>query len=166
MPLKSEKMDDLKNISILSYQVPQIGLIRPWLDSVFKRLGISITSNVVEQGKFLEMDWDKSENDLVLFSFGVADPEPTTWLSLVLGSKFVSFDVEDRGEFDRLMGISDFQTQVQGYRDLLIRIARKGGYARPLLHGATISIGSPGMSFDLVDPLDETVDYSKIRFSH
>lgn len=159
-----ETKSPLKKVKILSYKVPQLDLIRPWLDQLTQGLGILLEWQVLDQQKFLSTDWDKSGNDLVLFSFGVADPEPTTWLGLVLGSRFISYESVDHKRFESLTGVQDTQRQVEGYQDLLTDIALNGGYL-PLFHGATFSIGRPGMNFDLVDPLDETVDYSKIQFA-
>jgi hypothetical protein len=154
----------INEVKILSYSVPQIGLIRPWLDALAKKAGTKINWTIVSSEKFLSMDWDNSGCDLVLFSFGVADPEPTTWLSLVIGSKFITYDEAEKAEFNKLLHIADHSQQNEGYRNLLAKIASHGGYL-PLFHGATIAVGAPGINFDLVDPLDETVDYSKIKFT-
>lgn len=154
-----------KKIKILSYTVPQLELIRPWLDKILEEEGIEASWNILPPERFLTMDWESSGDDLVLFSFGVADPEPTTWLSLILGSKFVRADADDSATFAKLVKVTDPERQIKGYRKLLANIAKKGGYV-PLFHGATIAMGYPELDFHLIDPLDETVDYSKIKFSN
>lgn len=151
-------------IRILSLATPQLEFIRPWLEGIAKTDNVDLVWDIRDPAQFLSMDWDSTESDLALFSFGVADPEPTTWLSLVFNSKFISYDESDRRKFAAAMKLDDPAAQIREYRGLLSEIALKGGYV-PLLHGATMAIGQPGLNFDLVDPLDETVDYAKIRMA-
>lgn len=151
-------------VRVVSYDAPQLALLRSWLDALGAKAGVQIEWKLISGPEFLKFDWDKVDGDLGLFSFGVADPEPTTWLSLVFGSKFIWFSEAHETRFHHLIAERNVEAQVSGYRALLADVASEGGYL-PLIFGATISVGQPGMSFEAVDPLDETVDYSKIRFS-
>ena len=155
-------LPSLKAVRVLTYESPALDFYRDWLEVEAKAAKIKLDWEVVSLPEFLKADWDKSGCDLALFTFGVADPEPSTWLGLVFGSSFVSLDNKQRNEFQRLMGIGDHSQQVDGYRTLLKEVGQGGGYL-PLLHSATISLGRPGINFDLVHPLDETVDFSKLQ---
>lgn len=161
---KIKRPNGSEKIRILSYSVPALRLYQTWLVPLAAKAGIQIEWKIVGVDEFLSMDWDKSKVDFVLYAFGVADPEPTTWLGLVFGKKFIAYSSEEHDEFEALIKMSDHEKQTAAYRELIYKIGLRGGYL-PLLHGATISIGRPGMNFDLVHKLDETIDYSKIQFT-
>lgn len=156
-------LEPLPKIKILTYSSPALDLYSDLLPKLAESLQIAIEWQVVTQEQFLHMDWDDSGCDYALFSFGVADPEPTTWLSLLFESKFISFDKTDLNNFHELMKERKVSRQVSGYRKLLKEIGARGGYL-PLLHAATVVLGRPEMNFKKVNALDETVDYSKIQF--
>lgn len=107
----------------------------------------------------------KSQYDLKILSFGVADPEATTWLSLVLNKDgpFIELSKKDHDEFERILrnylGKSD---EVQKLKKLLWQIGNRGSYL-PLFHFSTMSIARSPISFKNIKELDETVDYSKLK---
>ncbi|MGE4131040.1 MAG: ABC transporter substrate-binding protein [Bdellovibrionales bacterium] len=151
-------------ISILTMAEASTKVAEDLVNELAAKAGIDVEWRAIPSTDFLTRDWESFGADYALFSFGVADPEPTTWLGLVFGSKLIQYSPTEKKKYEKIAGISDQGEQVAQYRDLLRSIAMRGGYL-PLMHGATISIGAKGMSFERVDPLDETVDYSKIRMN-
>jgi Bacterial extracellular solute-binding proteins, family 5 Middle len=163
--LKPRDFKASTTLEILAIANPSLDLAKEIVTAIADKAGLPIRWRAVSAKEFLSKDWNSFGSDFALFSLGVADPEPTTWLNLVFGSHFIQFSDEEKSEFERLTGLAPADVQVKGYRELLKKIALRGGYL-PLLHGATVSLGSKGMSFQNIDPLDETVDFSKIVMEH
>jgi hypothetical protein len=102
------------------------------------------------------------DTDFLLINFGVADPEPTTWMGLLFSeNNFISFEEQDRVEFQKISASKSKEAEVAAYKKLLERIALRGGFL-PLFHFSTLSIGQRNMNFKAIRELDETVNFSKV----
>jgi hypothetical protein len=133
----------------------------------FKRLKIDVEWVLCENFANVERSIaEDAEIDFELFSFGVADPEPSTWLSLVLNpdSPFVELAKDDSDTFNsillRKLSLSDEAEQL---RRLLREIGERGSYA-PVFHFSSLIVGRRGLKFTAVNELDETVPLPKIKF--
>ena len=153
-----------RTFRIITTRVPQFEFHRPVIDSFMNALNAKIDWVIV--GNFQEtlaaIDADPSI-DFDLFSFGVADPEPATWMALVLSadSSFVSVDTSDLDEYRQIARLHNREMEVAGFRKLIEKVGLRGSYL-PLFHYSTLSVARPGISFERVSELDETVDYSKL----
>lgn len=155
-----------KVITVIVRDNPQSDFQIPLFVEVFKDLGVEL--KVVKASSY----WDLVKQvkadpgiDLELVSFGVADPEPATWMGLVMNESSLFVDVEptDLRTFKQLTAEQNKDREVAGFRSLLTSIAQRGSYV-PLFHFSSLSLGQPGISFKNIGELDETVTYSKIIF--
>ncbi|MGZ3771788.1 MAG: ABC transporter substrate-binding protein [Bdellovibrio sp.] len=154
-----------KKIKILSYVSSFHDYHKKALEPVFKDLGLSVEWDLKNRGEYLTLLFaDKeSDHDFALSGFGVADPEPATWLGLIFGSKFIKFSKFDGNEFSKIASHKADGNEVEDFKSLISKIQKEGGFV-PLFFFSTLSIGKPPMDFSKIRELDETVDYSKIIF--
>lgn len=158
-----------KSISILVIAGPQFKfqktIIENEINSIKPDLKIEwIIKNSISE--FLEVLSNSSTFDLKLLSFGVADPEAATWMSLVINRKnpFIELKESEIIKFEKIVSNhSEIKKENTNLSKLLNEIGKRGGYL-PLFHFSTLSIGKPGLSFENIHELDETVDYGKIIF--
>lgn len=104
--------------------------------------------------------------DLVLLSFGAADPSPVTWLSLVLENEFFfigDYDHSYRKKLSQIKRIADREKQRDELINILYDAGREGLYV-PLAHFSSVAISAPGISLKRIRESDETVDLSKVIF--
>ena len=137
---------------------------RQYLEQSARKLGIKLKWQAVEIAQFYKEFPTASNYDFLLINYGVADPEPTTWMGLLFtANNFISFDEADLAAFKRISSAGSKTAEVTEYKDLLESIAFRGGYL-PLFHFSTLSIGQKQMSFKAIGELDETVTFSKVIF--
>lgn len=135
---------------------------RGFLEKAAAKIGVKIRWKAVPVDRFFKEFPTASEDDFLLISFGVADPEPTTWMGLLFSdNNFISFNEEDRAEFKKISGLKTKEEEVAGFKKLLEKMAFRGGYL-PLFHFSTLSIGHRNLDFKSIRELDETVNFSKV----
>ena len=154
-------------ISILTLEGYQYKIQKPIIEALSKQVSKDIKINWVTRNTIGEVLAEASPNskyDLKLLSFGVADPEAATWLSLVMNKDrpIVEFSDSDSKKFEKIMKRhSGNEYEVKELKELLASIGERGSYL-PLFHFSTMSIGKPGINFDKISELDETINYSKL----
>lgn len=155
----------IEKIKILSHKSDLHSYHEQALTPIFKELGVSVEWDVRNRSEYLKLALGEkdSDHDFTLIGFGVADPEPTTWLGLIFGSKFIKFNEADYGEFKKIASNKFDGNEVHSFKSLIKKIQTDGGFV-PLFFFSTLSIGKPPMDFAKIKELDETVDYSKIIF--
>jgi MarR-like DNA-binding transcriptional regulator SgrR of sgrS sRNA len=152
------------NVKIIVGMSPQYEIQKPLVAQAAQSLGVQVewvpVRSAVDVATAVKQD---PEIGFDIFNFGVADPEPTTWMGLVLNPESVFVDVtpEDLAEFNRISHLNVKEQEATEYRALLTSMALRGSYV-PLFHFSTLSLGQPGISFENIHELDETVDYSKL----
>ncbi len=153
-------------VRIVAQKAPQNDYQRPLVSKTFQTLGCDVewisADSVGEMNDTIKRD---PTIDFRLSSFGVADPEPTTWMGLILseGSPFVDVVPSDLVTFKRIASLSSREEEVKQFQAVLREIGLRGSYV-PLFHFSTLSVAQPGISFENIQELDETVDYSKLLF--
>lgn len=154
-----------KKVKILSYKSAFHEYHKKALEPVFKDLGLSVEWDIKNRSEYLELLFadNESDHDFDLAGFGVADPEPATWLGLIFGSKFIKFSNADSNLFAKIASHKSNGEEVADFKNLISKIQGEGGFV-PLFFFSTLSIGKPPMDFSKIRELDETVDYSKIIF--
>lgn len=154
-------------VSILAIEGHQYEIQKKVIEKLAKKLKAEVKIKWTTKkttASFLEELKDNSVFDLKILSFGVADPEASTWLSLVLNKEnpFVEISPVDMIEFEKILNShSGNQKEVLDLKKLLTKIGERGSYL-PLFHFSTMSLAQPGISFENINELDETVDYSKL----
>lgn len=133
------------------------------LESVLQKAGVKAIWKSVPQKVYFKTASEDQTIDFVLLNFGVADPEPTTWMSLIFDQRMVDFDESDHEAFRKVSATGAREVEIGKYKNILESIAARGGYL-PLFHFSTLAIARKGMSFKHLSELDETVDYSKVVF--
>jgi len=156
-----------------SFHAQQIKIIAPeglstkfhmeFLKPVFDSLNLSVSWVQRPLNEFLDLLKTDTSYDLALVSFGVADPEPSTWMSLVMDTGFIQASSEDKSKFQKILALTDRKKEVDLLKNLLQEMHLRGSYT-PLFWGSTLSIGQDPISFEKIRELDETVDLSKIVF--
>lgn len=166
--LEPSEQNNLPNeVSILAIDGDQLKIHRPIIDSLVATMNPIVKIKWVIKptiDAFLKELTDKSPYDFKILSFGVADPEAATWLSLVLNKEnpFIELSKKDTEKFEKIMNNhSGNHKEVLDLKNLLTSIGERGSYL-PLFHFSTMSIAQPGISFEKISELDETVDYSKL----
>ena len=135
------------------------------VEKCFNTLGIKpqwkFFSSYAELDNYIEKYDDL---DFKLANYGVADPQPTTWMGLTFSKnlRFINFDAKDLKKFKEISKKGGGK-EVKEYTDLLKLMMSQGKYV-PLFHFSTLAVGKKGMSFKNIQELDETVDYSKVEF--
>ncbi len=155
--------DHPKNVKLLAIAGPNTDFHREILSPVFKKLDISVAWEMVLINDFVQALKSNTSYDLALVSYGVADPEPSTWMSLTMDSEFIHVLPEEKKTLQKAFQSPDRGTEIKTLKSLLRKMHARGSYM-PLLWGSTLSVGQPNMSFELIKPTDETVDLSKIVF--
>lgn len=148
-------------VKVLAHQTPVTDLHEKILSESLNIAGIGLVWDKLPFPEYLKKVSNSSDHDIIFLSFGVADPEPSTWLSLIKDSKFVEFDKEDTLSFNAIIKEENEEIANEQFRTLLKSILNKGGYV-PLFHGSTLVIGHQGINFTKIRELDETVDLSKL----
>lgn len=157
-----------KEISIVGISGYQFDIQRNIIEELVKRnkLPVKITfsskDTIVD---FLKEIEPSSKFDLKILSFGVADPEAATWLSLVLNKDgpFIELSKNDHENFEAILrNFSGKSDEIQKLKKMLTQIGVRGSYL-PLFHFSTMSLAKPPISFINIKELDETVDYSKLK---
>ena len=126
------------------------------LAPIFKKLGLNVEWKSVAQRDFVKATDEDTSLDFVLINFGVADPEPTTWVSLIFEQSFVSFDKKDEVAFKEAAALNSPTKEIKKYKAILKDIAGRGGYL-PLFHFSTLAIARKGISFKDLHELDGLV---------
>ncbi len=154
----------LKSIKIVVRHGPQFEVQRPLIEKAAQALGVKVQwVSVKTYAESSAAEKADPEIGFNLISFGVADPEPATWMGLVLDETGFFSDVEKQDviEFKKMAAIADKAKEIAEFKKLLEKMAYRGSYL-PLLHFSTLSIGQVGINFNGIKELDETVDYSKL----
>jgi hypothetical protein len=133
------------------------------LTDFFNSQGVKVSWDIMPFPKYVENLSKTETHDIILLNFGVADPEPATWMSLIRDAKFVAFDAKDLKDFESALKIENKSESISRFKELLKEVMKKGGYA-PLYYGSTLALGHKGLSFKQMRELDETVNLSKVIF--
>ncbi len=163
--IKTGSTAAIQKIKILSHKSDLHNYHEQALNPIFKELGVTVEWDVRNKSDYLKLTLGESDSDhdFTLIGFGVADPEPTTWLGLIFGSRFIKFTEDDYNEFKKIASNKFDGNEVDAFKQLIKKIQTDGGFV-PLFFFSTLSIGKPPMDFSKIKELDETVDYSKIIF--
>jgi MarR-like DNA-binding transcriptional regulator SgrR of sgrS sRNA len=132
------------------------------LTPIFKELSIDVSWDIKIKSDFVKLFYEDGKYDFVLFDFGVADPEPATWIGIITTNAFIYLEKEDIEKFQRASHITKIEEEVSAFKVLLKKSFEKGNYL-PLFHFSTLSIGHKNIDFKNIRELDETVNYSKIN---
>lgn len=157
-----------KEVKIVGISGYQFDLQKNILEEIVKRYGIPTKLNFTSKSsipEFLSDIGSNSKYDLKILSFGVADPEAATWLSLVLNKDgpFIELSKNDFDEFEKILrSYSGKSDEIQKLKMMLWGIGNRGSYL-PLFHFSTMSIARGQINFKNIKELDETVDYSKLK---
>ena len=157
-PGRAPRGDEVLKVAILNPQVPG-----DFLKEAFKAIGLRIAYDLLPIAKGKEAQ-DSGKYDLMVATFGAADPDPVTWLSLVLGNdrEFIGdYDHAYRHEFETIKGIRDAATRVARLRELITRAGAQGLYV-PIAHFSSIAVADHSLDLKRIRPSDETVDLSKV----
>lgn len=163
LEFKPAQPKEKKTVRILARKSIQSDSQRPKIDEAFQKLGMAASWVFVASFQELLAARKSGKHDFALMNVGVADPEPTTWMGLIIKEDSMFADVEkgDIADFKAAARATSKTQEVELLRALLKRMGERGSYL-PLFHYSTLSIGRPGLSFENVGELDETVDYSKL----
>jgi len=145
-------------IAAISSQIPI-----DFFDRELKRRGLSANFLNFEISDIKQAQ-SRDDIDFILLSFGSADPDPVTWLSLVFSGKF-DFIADYGGiykkRFDESKKIVDRTNLVSELRRLLTDAGKEGLYL-PLAHFSSIAVADSLLDLKNIRVTDETVDMSKI----
>jgi|GEM_PF-2575465 len=131
------------------------------LKPIFDSMGVDTTWDFYAKSEFSRLLYSNKQYDLALFDFGVADPEPSTWIGVITTNEFIHLDSGDIEKFQKVSKINNIEDEVKEFKIHLKESFEKGNYL-PLFHFSTLSIGHHNIEFTLIRDLDETVNYSKI----
>lgn len=167
--IKKPKLTKLKAIT---YESKVTDLQIDQINKVATDIGLLIEWNIVTKS-----EWQSDNNvelnsvrpyfdkvfDLVLVSWGVADNDPGTWMSLILnpGGSFMDVSESDIKRSKEILQFKNRGEVIAGYIDLLRQKQLDGSYV-PLYHFSTLTLGRENLSFDRIGDLDETVEFAKI----
>jgi MarR-like DNA-binding transcriptional regulator SgrR of sgrS sRNA len=157
-PGRSPKGREVVKIAVLNQQIPG-----HFLKMAFAALGLKIEYDLLPISKGKEAQ-ESGKYDLMAASFGAADPDPVTWLSLVLGNEreFIGdYDHAYRHEFEKIKDIRDSSVRVERLRELITRAGAQGLYV-PLAHFSSIAVADHTLDLSRIRASDETVDISKV----
>lgn len=135
----------------------QIKILKP----IFNSMGINAYFDLHVKSEFANLLYSSQEYDFALFDFGVADPEPSTWIGIITTNEFIHLDPDDNQKFQQASQFLKIEDEIKAFKELLESSFMKGNYL-PLFHFSTLSIGQSNINFSLIKELDETVDYSKL----
>lgn len=166
-PLKVHKtfqhIQKNKSIKILAIEGLATEFHTEILNPLLDQLNINATWDKRPLNEFVDRLNSDESYDVALVSFGVADPEPSTWMSLVIDSEFIHVLPKEKKEFQNILKIQSRKDEVAQLKGLLERLHDRGSY-EPLFWGSTMSVVQKNMSLEKIRELDETVDLSKIIF--
>ncbi len=134
------------------------------LDPILKELGIDAIWDAKIKTDFIKLLYEDGKYDLVLFDFGVADPEPSTWIGIITTNEFIHLDKGDVEKFQKASHITKIEDEIIAFKALLKSSFEKGNYL-PLFHFSTLSIGHKNLDFKNIRELDETVNYYKTHIN-
>lgn len=137
---------------------------RKLLTPIFKELKIEPIWDEKIKTDFIKLFYEDGKYDLALFDFGVADPEPSTWIGIITTNDFIHLDKNDLAKFQQASHITKIEDEVIAFKALLKTSFEKGNYL-PLFHFSTLSIGHKNLDFKNIRELDETVNYYKIHIN-
>lgn len=157
--------NELKNktFKIVTNKTVSTDFLKSIISEITLPLKISVIWSVLETNEFINEMNNSSKHDLALFSFGVADPESATWMSLIIKNQFIEVEDKDKDLFKKIIKNSNILKETLEFKHLLKLMFERGSYA-PLFHFSTLSIGHDNLDLSNISALDETVDYSKIIF--
>lgn len=173
-PLHYEDRSNRMNSKIINNRTNVVSIVAPnsiatqfqinILEELFLKLNVKIKWSFLDKSEFIGQLTSENKYDFALFDFGVADPEAVTWCSLVFDMKFVFYRESDYSDFLKVIkNNSDNEKTVKDLKVILKKM-QDNGYYLPLFHFSTLSVGFKNLSFENIKDLDETVDYSKIKF--
>lgn len=164
-PIKYGKKSFPKGeIKILTSNSAAFSFHKEILDAHFKKINVSVTWDEVPFLEYAKKLSNSKNHDIILVSFGVADPEPATWVSLINDAKFIHFSNEDITQFKKILNSTNNNLVAKKLRALLAKIMTEGGYV-PIFYGSTLALAHKGISFENIRELDETINLSKIIFA-
>jgi ABC-type oligopeptide transport system substrate-binding subunit len=155
---KAPRHDEVLKVAIINQQIPA-----DFLQEHFRTLGLNIAYDLLSIPKRNEAQ-ESDKYDIVISTFGAADPDPVTWLSLVLGNdqEFIGdYDHAYRHEFEKIKNIRDAATRIARLRELITRAGSQGLYV-PIAHFSSIAVTNHSLDLKQIRPSDETVDLSKV----
>lgn len=150
-------------VKILATDSPLVQFHIDALNGVFNDLNLEPEWDIQPYSNYIQALSKSEDHDIIFLSFGVADPESSTWVSLIKDAKFVDFDDKDLGEIIEVLTVENREESGARFTQVLKDSLRKGGYV-PLFFGSTMALAHHGLSFREMSDLDETVNLSKIVF--
>jgi MarR-like DNA-binding transcriptional regulator SgrR of sgrS sRNA len=145
-------------IAVINQQTPV-----SFLQREFEKRGLLASYEAFPVTRLKELQ-AASEYDFLISSFGAADPDPVTWLNLVLGNDYffiADYDYKVRDQFDQIKGINDQESRHVKLREMLKRAGEDGLYL-PLAHFSSIAASDASLALSKIRPSDETVDLSRV----
>ena len=133
---------------------------------------ITAATGIAATVEFIPMDAasarrKKGDYDLYMESVGLADPDPEGLMSYYFegGTAVIpSTDGTFLKRLDAARALTDEKKRLQAMRSILTD-AKNGGFVLPIYQMSTIGIGRAGVDLSKVAETDESVPFSKIRFS-
>lgn len=152
-----------RKIRIISSTGPSTDYHKTLLKPLFLSLGLEVDWTEVPKQVFMETLYSEKQKDFdfALYDFGVADPEPATWMGLVLKKKMIESTKEDIDSYAKAIENKEFGREVSELSEILTVAARRGSYL-PLFHFSTIVLGKDNIDFKHIRKLDETINYSQL----
>jgi hypothetical protein len=163
LPENLPERSPLSEIKILTVEGLSTEFHREKLKPLFLELSLKVVWDEHPLSKFVKLLTTDDAYGLALVSFGVADPEPSTWMSLVMDSEFIHVLPEEKMRFEKILRLHDREKEKDQLKGLLQTMFSRGSYL-PLFWGSTLSVGQSEMSFERISKFDETVDLSKVVF--
>jgi ABC-type transport system substrate-binding protein len=160
--LKPQFIKNKYTVALLNDQLP-----KDYLAARFKSLGLDVEISVfpVKAAKEIQKS---GTFDFLIRTIGVADPDPITWLSLILlGSAPVISDANGlyKAQFEKIKEQpSTPQIQAEKMRELVHKAGIDGFYL-PLAHFSSVAVANKGISFEGIWQTDETIDISKLKIT-
>ncbi len=106
------------------------------------------------------------EFDFIIGAFGAADPDPVTWLTLVLeneGTDFIAdYDGKYRKKFSEIKKEKEESKRYAELKELMYKAGEEGLYL-PLAHFSSLAVGDHTLDLTQIRASDETVNLSKVK---
>lgn len=133
------------------------------LSPFFDKLNIKVHWKTAPKQEFIDILFSNKQQkyDFALFDFGVADPEPITWMGLVLNKNMINSNDDDLKRFETASKKLNKDEQ-QGILSAILNDAFERGSYLPLFHFSTIVVGKKKINFKNINSTDETINYSKL----
>jgi ABC-type transport system substrate-binding protein len=148
-------------VAVINQQTPV-----PFLQREVEKRGIIASYDAFPVTRLKELQ-AASEYDFLISSFGAADPDPVTWLNLVLGNDYffiADYDYKIRSQFEQLKKIHSQDERYTKLRKMLKQAGEDGLYL-PLAHFSSIAASDASLNLGKLRPSDETVDLSRVVVS-